>query len=64
MRQTAQAKKISKVAASLFAEKGYNGVGVAEIGTASGFDKIGDKNYEGSISIVFKSGSTQDRVYS
>ena len=39
MRQTEQAKKITKVAASLFAEKGYNGVGVAEIGTASGFGR-------------------------
>ena len=39
MRQTEQAKKITKVAASLFAKKGYNGVGVAEIGTASGFGR-------------------------
>ena len=39
MRQTEQAKKITRVAASLFAEKGYNGVGVAEIGTASGFGR-------------------------
>ena len=39
MRQTEQAKKITKVAASLFAEKGYNGVGVAEIGAASGFGR-------------------------
>ena len=39
MRQTEQAKKITKVAASLFAKKGYNGVGVAEIGAASGFGR-------------------------
>ena len=39
MKQTEQAKKITKVAASLFAKKGYNGVGVAEIGTASGFGR-------------------------
>ena len=39
LRQTAQAKKITKVAASLFAKKGYNGVGVAEIGEASGFGR-------------------------
>ena len=39
MRQTDQAKKITKVAASLFAKKGYNGVGVAEIGEASGFGR-------------------------
>ena len=39
MKQTEQAKKITKVAASLFAKKGYNGVGVAEIGAASGFGR-------------------------
>ena len=39
MKQTEQAKKITKVAASLFAQKGYNGVGVAEIGAASGFGR-------------------------
>tara|TARA_Y100000589_G_C26958785_1_gene549693 strand:- start:29 stop:610 length:582 start_codon:yes stop_codon:yes gene_type:complete len=39
LRQTEQAKKITKVAASLFAQKGYNGVGVAEIGAASGFGR-------------------------
>ena len=39
MRQTEQARKITKVAASLFAKKGYNGVGVAEIGAAAGFGR-------------------------
>ena len=39
MKQTEQAKKITKVAASLFAKKGYNGVGVAEIWAASGFGR-------------------------
>lgn len=39
MKQTEQARKITKVAASLFAKKGYNGVGVAEIGAASGFGR-------------------------
>ena len=39
LKQTEQAKKITKVAASLFAKKGYNGVGVAEIGAASGFGR-------------------------
>ena len=39
LKQTEQAKKITKVAASLFAKKGYNGVGVAEIGAAAGFGR-------------------------
>jgi AcrR family transcriptional regulator len=39
LKQTEQARKITKVAASLFAKKGYNGVGVAEIGAASGFGR-------------------------
>ena len=39
MKQTEQAKKITKVAASLFAIIGYNGVGVAVFGAASGFGR-------------------------
>lgn len=39
MKETDQSKKIREIAAQLFAEKGYNGVGVAEIGEAVGIGR-------------------------
>jgi len=39
LKDTKQSERIRQVAACLFAEKGYNGVGVAEIGEATGLGR-------------------------